>query len=232
MTFRNRLLSTTVVPIVIGVGVGFAVVHGIAPAGAESPFQVAAASNPCNPCAAANPCAASEAAEVTDEEATLAYTCIKGSLKAGYIKSNLSSSGGLNIAADYQDWNRYSTRSYVSDTHGGRFVQNYANSIARDYGKYEDVGKLPVGSVLAKDSFVVRGGQVSAGPLFVMEKMSSGFNAASVNWRYSLVMPDGKVIGTTNGTGSKNVEFCYGCHATAENTDSLFLVPEEYRVTF
>ncbi len=80
--------------------------------------------------------------------------------------------------------------------------------------------------------FAVRGGQVSDGPLFVMAKMSSGFNAASATWRYSLVMPDGKVIGTTNGTGSKNVEFCYGCHATVADTDSLFLVPEEYRVTF
>ena len=111
-------------------------------------------------------------------------------------------------------------------------MQNYANTTANSYGKYEDAGKLPVGSVVAKDSFVVRAGKVSAGPLFVMEKMASGFNAASVNWRYSLVMPDGKAIGTTNGKGSKNVEFCYGCHATVEDTDSLFFLPEEYRVTF
>ena len=133
---------------------------------------------------------------------------------------------------DYQDWERFSTRPYVSDTHGGRYVQNYANTTAKNYGKYEDVGKLPAGSVLAKDSFAVRAGKVSAGPLFVMEKMASGFNAASGNWRYTLVMPDGKVFGATNGKGAKNVEFCYGCHATQEETDSLFFPYEDYRVTF
>ena len=170
--------------------------------------------------------------DMTDSEAKGAYSCIKGSLRAGYAKSNLTSATGLKIAQDYQDWTRYSTRSYVSATHGGRFVQNYANMIAKAYGKYEDVGKLPAGSVVAKDSFAVRAGKVSAGPLFVMEKMPAGFSVASINWRYTLVMPDGKVIGTTNGKGSKNVEFCYGCHAPAEDTDSLFLLPEEYRVKF
>jgi len=140
------------------------------------------------------------------------------------------SDSGLAIAANYQGWKRFSTRAYVSDTHGGRFVQNYGNSVARSYGKYEEAGKLPVGSVLAKDSFVVRGGKIMPGPLFVMEKMASGFNAASGNWRYSLVMPNGKVIGRTNGKGSKNVQFCIACHALTEDTDSLYFLPDEYRV--
>ncbi|MCH7555696.1 MAG: hypothetical protein IIC08_06880 [Proteobacteria bacterium] len=43
-------------------------------------------------------------------------------------------------------------------------------------------------------------------------------------------MPGGKVIGTTNGPGSGNVEFCIGCHMTAEDTDSLMFLPEDYRV--
>ncbi len=153
-------------------------------------------------------------------------------MKTGYAKSKLTSDSGHMVAQDYQDWRRYSTRPYVSDTHGGRFVQNYSNAVAKTYGKYEDVGKLPAGGVLAKDSFVVRGGKVFAGPLFVMEKMPAGFSSASMNWRYTLVMPDGKVLGTTNGKGSKNVEFCIGCHVGAEDTDSLMFLPEEYRVTF
>ncbi len=102
---------------------------------------------------------------------------------AGYATSKLMSATGLAIAADYQYWMQFSTRAYVSDTHGGRFVQNYGNRKAKNYGKYEDVGQLPAGSVLAKDSFVVRGGKVSAGPLFVMEKMPANFNADSGNWR-------------------------------------------------
>ncbi|MEE8203241.1 MAG: cytochrome P460 family protein [Alphaproteobacteria bacterium] len=136
------------------------------------------------------------------------------------------------MAANYQGWKRYSRRAYVSDTHGGRFVQNYGNSAAREYGKYERLGRMATGAVLAKDSFEVRGGRVVAGPLFVMEKMASGFNADSGNWRYTLVMPNGKVIGVTNGKGSKNVAFCIGCHSTAEDTDSLFLLPDEYRIAF
>ncbi len=91
---------------------------------------------------------------------------------------------------------------------------------------------MPAGAVVAKDSFVVRHGKLVAGPLFVMKKMAAGFNADSGNCRYTLVMPTGKVIGTTNGKGSNNVEFCIGCHMAAEDTDSLMFIPEEHRSTF
>ena len=77
----------------------------------------------------------------------------------------------------------------------------------------------------------MKNGNVVAGPLFVMEKMPAGFNADSGNWRYTLVLPGGKVIGTTNGKGSGNVEFCIGCHMSAEDTDSMMLLPEDYRVS-
>ncbi len=64
--------------------------------------------------------------------------------------------------------------------------------------------------------------------------MTAAFNGDSGNWRYTMVMPDGKVIGETNGMGSTNVEFCAGCHTavTGAETDSLFFLPEEYRATF
>ena len=192
--------------------------------------------NPCNPCAAknpCNPCAAAAAVELNDAEAKAAYNCAKSAMKSGYSKSGLTSATGLDIAGSYQAWQRYSTRAYVSDTHGGRYVQNYANTIARNYGKFEKAGRMPVGSVLAKDSFVVRGGKVSLGPLFVMEKMPAGFDDEYGNWRYSMVMPTGKVVGTTNGKGSKNVEFCAGCHGLmADTQDSLWFLPKEYRVKF
>jgi hypothetical protein len=98
-------------------------------------------------------------------------------------------------------------QAYVSATHGGRFVQNYGNHKARAYGQYETAGTMPAGAVVAKGSFVVKHGKLAAGPLFVMEKMAAGFIDDSGNWRYTLVMPGGKVIGTTNGKGSNNVEF-------------------------
>ena len=91
---------------------------------------------------------------------------------------------------------------------------------------------MPVGSILAKDSFAVHAdGKMSAGPLFLMQKMPAGFNKASGDWRYSMVMADGAVFGTTNGAGGDKVGFCIECHAAvAEDQDNMMFLPEEYRV--
>ena len=85
---------------------------------------------------------------------------------------------------------------------------------------------------LAKDSFMVNAkGEVSVGPLFMMEKMQAGFNPDSDDWRYTMVMPNGAVAGTTNGAGSNNVAFCIGCHqAVTPDQDNVMLLPDEYRV--
>lgn len=146
-------------------------------------------------------------------------------MRSGYAKS------GLRAAKNFSGWSNYATQPYVSATHGSRYVNNYGNSLAADYAKYEDVGRMPVGAVLAKDSFLVRGdGKVAPGPLFLMEKMPANFNAESANWRYTMVMPDGSVFGETNGKNSAGMKFCFECHAAvAEDQDSLFFLPEEYR---
>ena len=146
-------------------------------------------------------------------------------MQAGYVKS------GLDVASFYKDWTRYSRVAYRSETHGNRLVQNYGNVRAENYGKFENAGRMAVGAVIAKDSFTVSAnGAVGPGPLFVMEKMVVGFNEDSQDWRYTLVMPDGNVIGTTNGRGSGNVAFCYGCHLANAEYDSLYFLPDEYRV--
>ena len=164
--------------------------------------------------------------ELSDSEAAKLYDCLKGEMKAGYAKS------GSKIASWYQDWKNFATSPYISDTHGGRFVNNYANAIGEGrYGKYEDAGRMPVGSVLAKDSFSVKAnGKAAPGPLFLMEKMPKGFNAGTGNWKYTMILPNGRVLGTTNGKGSANVAFCADCHnGMAEDQDYLFFLPEEYR---
>ncbi len=131
----------------------------------------------------------------------------------------------------YKDWDLYNTAPYRSATHGARYVNNYANAIAKDYGRYEEAGILPVGSVLAKDSFSVsKEGEVDIGPLFVMEKMPAGFNRLSGDWRYSMIMPNGAFFGETKGRGARKVEYCIGCHLTKEDQDHLFFVPEEARL--
>jgi hypothetical protein len=146
-------------------------------------------------------------------------------MQAAYKKS------GGPVSNSYAGWTRYSKVAYVSGTHGNRLVQNYGNAKASAYGKYEKAGRMPVGSILAKDSFTVTpAGRVGVGPLFVMEKMPAGFKKASGDWKYSMVMPTGAIMGVTNGTNSKAMNFCYECHmSVAEEQDSLMLLPEEYR---
>jgi hypothetical protein len=157
-------------------------------------------------------------------EAKVAYNCLKGALKAGYSKS------GDATAKGYMKWANYSTTPYQSATHGSRYVNNYANAAAKAYGKYEAAGKMPVGAIIAKDSFMAApGGDVTPGPLFVMEKMLGGFNKPSGDWRYTMIMASGKVAGMTNGKGSNAVAFCIECHASVANQDHLFFMPEDVR---
>ena len=202
----------------------------------KNPCATAAACNPCaakNPCAAAkacnpcNPCAASAGAEITVAEAGAAYDCLIDEMAGGYDRASLK------LVANYRSWTNVAAAPYQSATHGSRYVNNYANATgAASYKKFEDVGTMPAGSVLAKDSFVVNAnGTTAAGPLFVMEKRNAGFNADSFDWAYTMINPDGTVFGVTKGQGSANVEFCIECHVSmADDQDSLFFLPEESRV--
>ena len=143
----------------------------------------------------------------------------------GYAKS------GNQWAASYQSWRNVAAQPYVSDTHGARYVNNYANDVGADnYALFEEAGPAPVGSVYAKDSFTVTGkGGVGAGPLFLMEKMEAGFDPDTGDWRYTLIMPNGRVIGTTGGKGAAKVGFCAACHLGVEDQDSRFFLDEDYR---
>lgn len=188
-----------------------------------------AAKNPCNPCAAKNPfnpCAAGGGGvKLTAAEARTVYDCLKGGLQAGYSKS------GNRYAAAFGSWKAYNNRPFTSGSHGGRLVNSYANAKAASYGRFEKAGRMRQGGVLTKDSFSVNAkGQAGPGPLFLMEKMRAGFNNASGDWRYTLVMPNGQVVGVTNGRGSARVKFCYQCHmSVAEDQDSMMLMPDEVR---
>jgi len=182
--------------------------------------KVASACNPCNPCAAA------AEVDLTDAEAKLAYNCIIKEMQAGYAKSDTK------VASQYVSWKSYATRSYQSATHGGRFVQNFANAKAKNYGKFEDAGKMRHGAMLAKNSFAAMpDGKLAAGPLFLMEKMKAGWNKESGDWKYTMVIANGSTFGVTKGTNAAGMQFCIECHASAEDEDYMLFVPDEYRVT-
>ncbi|MEM7023754.1 MAG: hypothetical protein AAF637_14350 [Pseudomonadota bacterium] len=159
-------------------------------------------------------------------DALVVYQRILDDMVAGYTLSQDPT------ARRFRGWRRYNLGPYRSATHGERFVNNYANGIAEDYDRLEEIEALPVGSILAKDSFAVTGqGDVFTGPLFLMEKMPAGFNPSSRDWRYSMILPDGTFFGVTNGDNSDRVEFCVPCHAAAgDEMDHLFYVPEGNRM--
>ncbi len=191
-----------------------AMVEGAAVSGAEAEEDIPAAHF-----SVANP------ATLSDADAETIYRRLSGVLEKGYRVSNHP------VARSYQGWARFNSTPYRSATHGERFVNNYANGIGRAYGAFEQAGTLPEGSIVAKDSFAVTAdGDVMPGPLFVMEKMPTGFNPASRDWRYTMIMPDGSVFGVTNGVDSDKVRFCTTCHARAGAAhDHLYFLPPAYR---
>ena len=165
-----------------------------------------------------------DAADVGAAEAAEIYRNMAPGMADAYATSREPA------AMSYQDWPRYNTAPYRSATHGRRYANNYANEIAQAYGRFEQAGTLPVGSLLAKDSFaILADGKALPGPLFVMEKMPAGFNYVSGDWRYSMIMPDGSVFGVTKGVNAERVEYCIGCHLAAEKHDHLYFVPEDVR---
>ena len=167
-------------------------------------------------------------ADLADADALTIYDRIVEEMVAAYKKS------GDPYTEIYRTWRRYNTTPYLSATHGNRYVNNYANERANAYGKAEQAGTLPEGSVLAKDSFEVTDrGDVLTGPLGLMEKMVPGFNPEGRDWRYTMIMPDGTLFGTTKGENSERVEFCMDCHiAAGDDQDHLFFVPQAYKTRF
>lgn len=198
-----------------------------------NPCNPCAAKNPCNPCGACNPCGpcgaeSAEAPELSIAESGALYNCMKGEMRAAYSKAGVATVRG------YQKWVTVSTAPYASDTHGNRYTSNAVNSHGDyRYKKFEEAGTLPLGTVLAKDSMVVRpDGKVAVGPLFIMEKKTAGWNKDSGDWQYSMVLPNGKLAGATKTKGM-SMTFCAECHGgVAPDMDYIMLLPEDYRKSF
>lgn len=166
--------------------------------------------------------------DLTDAQATELFQCIEGELLASYQKS------GRAEADAYRGWYVNNTNVFISSTHGNRFVNHYVNDIGKAaYSTYAEEGQdMPVGSITAKESFTIskKNGSVRKGPLFLMEKMGSGFEATA-GWKYAVILPNGKIMGETGAETDKKVKFCHDCHeAVVEGQDAMFYPDEDYRV--
>ena len=163
-------------------------------------------------------------AELSVEEANRIYRDLMEAMADGYGISRLP------LVDGYQTWARYNSAPYLSATHGRRFVNNYANETGRAYGSLKRGDKLPVGTVLAKDSMTVtEEGRFFPAALFIMEKLASGASPETADWRYVVVNPDGSMTGDTIGDGAELVQYCHDCHAAKADLDYVFLVPKKFR---
>jgi cytochrome P460 len=182
-------------------GLGAAMVVGALatlPVAAET--HLAQAKNPCaaNPCAAQNPCAKKTAGAVTKDKAAEA------------------------AFKDYKSWKKVNEQPVKSASHGSTLVFTYLNKKAQPAaanGKFP----FPVGSTLVKEAFDDQGGKPGGmSKVFVMEKRAKGYDSASGDWHYAVVMPDGAVAMTGNGKAGSSTQFCGACHEAAKVNDYVF----------
>ena len=141
------------------------------------------------------------------------YACVVDTLAEGYAAE------GHEIGSVYRDWAPTATGPYNPGTHGERFLNTFANDVAAEQYlqyAYGDDLVMPVGSILAKESYKLRGdGTPRPGPLFIMTKVEAGGEAEEFgNWVYSGVQPNGKNMGVKQS-------FCHNCHQAFADQDSM-----------
>ena len=167
--------------------------------------------------------------DLTKADAITVYDEIADDMARGYALSEDPTARG------YRRWRRYNDASYRSQTHGNRYVNNYANAVAgkAGYGNLKEGVEMAPGAILAKDSFTyTKDHDLFAGALFIMEKLPKGANPAMADWRYAMIMPDGSVFGDTNADTADRMVFCHDCHKQKAEFDYLFFLPEQYRRRF
>jgi len=162
---------------------------------------------------------AADAFDLEPQAVEALYDCIQGQMADQYA------SQGDGVGAQYRTWQVTSTRPAVAGPHGNRFLQTFANDIAAEqYLKFEEeFDAMPVGSVLAKESFALKDGKARVGPLFIMTKLAPGGAPEAGDWRYDALQPNGKVMGIQQS-------FCADCHLGYDYRDSLAYPLEEVRL--
>lgn len=174
----------------------------------------------------AGSCKADKAGEdLSFDEAAAVYDCLKDKMVKGYRK------GGkrwipADYVNDYRNWRLASTGPAAPGVHAGRFLVTYVNDTGFDaYTQYAEGVEMPVGTLIAKESFTVNGkGNAKAGPLFLMEKVAEGRSPETGDWFYMMVSPKGAPQAVNV------VEACHGCHSGYEEQDYLGYPVEEVRL--
>ncbi len=138
------------------------------------------------------------------------------------MERSLYAQSGHRLARKFRDWERRDRNPFFSPLHGERFVAVYANPAAtRDNGRNPS-GRIRTGATVATPSFrIAEDGTVEPGPLFLMEKMYRGFDTPGGNWRYTVISPEGDIVGVTGGQNGDSLDFCKDC--SRESADEVYL---------
>lgn len=171
-------------------------------------------------------CTAAKAGDdLTAREAYDVYACLADDLYVGYNSPKDKRWINAEHVRDYRNWWPASTLPSAPGTHSGRFLFSYVNSIgANAYGKFADNPSIPVGTVIAKESFSVNdAGKARKGPLFFMEKVAAGKSPKTNDWFYTMVNPNGAPAAINVFTA------CNECHSGFAETGFLGYPEEEVR---
>ncbi len=165
--------------------------------------------------------------EMTNFDAHSVYLCLAEKMGIGYQTGD-KRWVPREFVQNFRSWTPASTLPADAGVHGGRFLFTYVNPIgAAEYLKFAEEGvKMPVGSVIAKESFSInKKGKAKPGPLFLMQKAPAGASPRTADWYYMAVLPNGKPMAV-------NVyKACHECHSGFEDSDYLGYPEEDVRRT-
>lgn len=145
--------------------------------------------------------------DLTAAEAQEVYDCIAAGLHGGYMQGDKRWIPEA-FVSDYRDWVRASAFPAAPGFHSNRFLVTWVNDAGADaYMQYAEDPDIPVGTVIAKESFSVGDhGAVTAGPLFLMQKVAEADSPETGGWYYMMVNPSGTPMAVNVMTA------CNECH--------------------
>ncbi len=162
-----------------------------------------------------------EIPDFTQEQIDALYECVRDDLLANYT------AGDNEAAAVYREWGQAQTGPAAPGFHGGRFLNTFVNEVGYDaYIQYEEddeTFEMPVGTVIAKESYTLRDNAPRRGPLFIMTRVATDDSPDTDGWVYSAVQPNGNPMGISQS-------FCHDCHGGFEFSDSLGYPAVEVRL--
>ena len=169
-------------------------------------------------------CAGKSVDDVSYREAHDVYLCLERKMFDGY---NTGDKKWVNAAhvGQFRTWKAASTLPANPGVHSNRFLFTYVNPIGEAaYTQYAEGVKMPVGTVIAKESFSINSkGNAKPGPLFIMEKVAPGTSPKTGDWFYTMVSAKGK-------PQAINVfKACHECHSGFADSDFVGFPDEEVR---